>query len=749
MPTVVDSQNVVDSLDTAPDGLRAEIGSYFSIQDGGVGRPNQTGFANFNTNINKSSVTDRPTNQNTLIPTKKGRILFSGKEQAFRDQIQWKEYVESIVSEGGQFLDHQFDFRPPTITNTFHKNYHNPTYEDFTKQYDSNSLLNYNLVSYPYKDKDEMVQKIGDIKTRFDNASNFMIQGEQSLMEAMEQFANRLRNYSGSVNEISTKQRNIFDLQKVQRVTTGPAVSSFVFNTLPLFSPSKFPYFYMKELPQVESNTNAAEFKRIMNEYGKTKNIFQSIKQDLGFLNRSFNIGQQSQQFKLYDLLTIMTSSKITTITQASDETFLVPEDEIGFGTDSQRFLEGVSAARFLSEMRRFIDSNARDVNKIMNSQGSQTFFLGYKIEKYLDNDAGQPIQTYYTNDANFIDTQLKYGRRYIYKTKLLMGVLGSSYAYSNLFISEDDFTMKSTDGVEPSLLPSDFGRISSEKYRAYVDIDISPSFKVLEYEVDEDEVAFMDAPTLPPQVHIFNRKDKPSLEMNFSPNFFRVESVSGGSNKELMRALEPLTEADRRIVDLLAISKNSSVQPDYFTGIYEVYRTRKAPQSEDDFADSFLTTIDDKTSYVSINGNLPEENLDNMNGYFKDHLMVNEKYYYAFRALTYHGTPSNLTIPYEVELLRDSDEYKVNIKQYKYPMDKNYVFEKKAKRILKITPNIERLLFSEEESSSQWKLDEGSLVEEGTTKTFKIRVTSKHTGKKMDLNINFKLSKDDSFYEN
>tara|TARA_R110001592_G_scaffold84716_2_gene250357 strand:- start:539 stop:760 length:222 start_codon:yes stop_codon:yes gene_type:complete len=68
------------------------------------------------------------------------------------------------------------------------------------------------------------------------------------------------------------------------------------------------------------------------------------------------------------------------------------------------------------------------------------------------------------------------------------------------------------------------------------------------------------------------------------------------------------------------------------------------------------------------------------------------------------------------------------------------------AKRILKITPNIERLLFSAEEDRSTWKLDDGSLLNEGTTKTFKIRVTSKHTGKKIDLNINFKLSSDDSF---
>ncbi len=70
----------------------------------------------------------------------------------------------------------------------------------------------------------------------------------------------------------------------------------------------------------------------------------------------------------------------------------------------------------------------------------------------------------------------------------------------------------------------------------------------------------------------------------------------------------------------------------------------------------------------------LPNKVIDNMNGYFEDPIIPNRKYYYAFRAITYHGTPSNLTVPFEVELLRDSDEYKINISQYKYPSEKLYL---------------------------------------------------------------------------
>ena len=749
MQVVIDSQNVIGSLEEAPDILRAEIGSYHSP-------PEQNGLAtgpgpvNYKTNIDRSFIIPESGNDQVLIPTKKATILFTGLETRFRDQTQWNDYVSQAVSEGGQNLDHKFNLGLPDIENSFHKNYHNPSYEDATKRADSNTLLNYNLISYPYKEQSETVERIADIKTTFDEESNFVISSSGSLEVAMSQFQNRLLNFSGSVGEISTKQRNIFDLQRTQTIGLGSNSGRADPSTTPTMPVSVFPYHYKKTLPRIGANQNGLEFKDIMDDHGKTKNIFQSIKRDLSFLNRDFKIGSTTITAKLYDLISIMTSTSIVSIVAGSDEVFLTKKNEVDFGRRSDRFIESAEAVRFLSRMRTFIDDHSRDIKEIYNSTSCQTFLLGYKIEKYLDNSATQPIQTYYTNDENFFDTQLKYGRRYIYKTKVLLGILGSSYSYSNLFVSQNEAQMFDTNGQLATSIPSQFSQISDDKYRAYVDVEVKPSFKILEHEVDVDEVAFMDAPTLPPQVDLFNQKNKPTIEMRFSPMFVKVESVSSGDNVELMRALEPLTDTDNIIFELLQISKNSSVSPDYFTGIYEIYRTRTAPITEADFANSYLTTVDDQSGFsFPASMNIAEGILDNMDGFFEDYPIVNEKYYYAFRSLTYHGTPSNLTVPFEIELQKDSDEYKINISQYQYPNNKAYDMQKKAKRILKITPNIERLLFSREDDKSNWKLDDGSLIEEGTTKTFKIRVTSKHTGKKIDLNINFKLSKDDSFNQN
>jgi len=208
--------------------------------------------------------------------------------------------------------------------------------------------------------------------------------------------------------------------------------------------------------------------------------------------------------------------------------------------------------------------------------------------------------------------------------------------------------------------------------------------------------------------VYFFNQPQKPYVEFFFSPMY-----------------------EDRDGVD-------DSIRMEYFNGNYEIYRMDRPPSFMSEFEDAFLVSIDDQTTLAQ--SLLPDYSRENMNGYYADRITPNQKYYYAFKATTYHGTKSDFTVPFVVEMVRDSDEYKVMVSEYNIPVEKDYVFERSFKRIMKITPNIERLLFSEEESLANWRLDEGSMLTKNQTTKFKIRVTSKHTGKKMDINLNFFL---------
>lgn len=705
---VTDRENIITSLEEAPDRLRAEMGEYYSQ----LFNPITGEFSNLVTKsfssgkIRSAQIIPDLTNNQVLIPVKKVTITIEGEEHVFRDHTQWNEYVSQTITEGRRYLDHTFSFTQPSITNQFFKNFHSPQYEDNTKIYPSNQLINFNLISYPHKDDIETIKNIAQIRTRFDEL-------DPEVSDLLSEFPNRITNYTGSVTEISTKQRNIFNLRRGEDQRTL----------------SKFPYFYFQYTDQAVSlNT---EFVDKLMEYKKYKNLLQSIKKDLSFTNRSFIVGRTEVSGKIYDIISLLTSTSINRFQESSDELFLLREDDTSHSSPSERFVNQINSVRFLSEMRKFITNESRELEDIYNNQNCQTFLLGYKIEKYIDNDATRPIQTYYSVHNVHIDSQLKYGRKYIYKTKILLGILGSSYSYTNLRAAQGD--------NEPDAP-------TTEKYWAEVDVNVQPSFQVLEYEIGNHETAFVDTPMLTPHVSTYGQKNKAEVNFLFQPRFFTL----GDFGEEDLPPVGNLRPSDEQIANLYELAGDLRSAPDYFTGTYEIYRLNKSPEKMEDFANGFLTVVDEFMPSGNPDISVPILNSEIDYARFKDRLIPNQKYYYAFRTLTYHSTPSQLTEPIEIELQKDSDEYKISVKTYQYPDKKDYTYEKNAKRLIRIVPNIERLLFSEEVDANTWQLDGDNLVSKGAgpndNQTFKIRVTSKHTGKKMDLNVTFKLKLDDTF---
>jgi hypothetical protein len=88
-------------------------------------------------------------------------------------------------------------------------------------------------------------------------------------------------------------------------------------------------------------------------------------------------------------------------------------------------------------------------------------------------------------------------------------------------------------------------------------------------------------------------------------------------------------------------------------------------------------------------------------------------------------------------------------VKEYKIPVINLNSPKKSCKRIIKIEPNFSQLIFRDDEYDTlqaapnaigfpQDRLFNGN----GVGKKFKIRITSKHTGKKLDINLTFKLKK-------
>ena len=693
---ILDSDNVVNSLANAPDKLRAEIGKYYSSKTNLVtGEISLGPIRNHSSDkILSNNIKNLPDNDQLLIPVKNAEIEIIARSSNFRDMAQWETYVKETIQVDQQFLDHTFSLPIPNVVNEFVKNSHHPEYEDSTKVFPSNQLLNYNLISYPYDS--ESVKRIGYIKTPFDQIPT----NEMKVETLIDQFSNRIGNYSGSASEIEQKQRNIFN------INSQPGIKS----------KNDFPFYYSKGI-YGPTPTSVENFKTILFRNKKLKNILQLIKKDLSFSFASFNINGNTVQGKIYNAIELLTSTSLNSFSESTDEIFLLPENEVSHNSLSERFVRQVDTINFLSEMRSNLKT--RKLTEIFKCKNAESFHLGYKIEKYIDHTANQPIQTYYITNNRLVDTQIKYGRKYIYKTKILFGIFGSSYSYKNLKISE-----------------------SPDGFKAKVDVNIVPSFQILEFEIDNHEIAFVDTPTLKPDVEIFGNKGKPLVNFLLQPRLFTMGDLGEAADI----SVGDLRPSDKNIFNLYNLSGQNKTSPEYFTGIYEVYRLDYAPKDKYDFADGFLATLDESITVGKIGESI--ETVSVAHAYYSDNIVPNKKYYYVFRTLSYHGTPSVLSDVFEIELQKDSDEYKILVNPYHYPRIEDFTYKKSAKRILQITPNIERLLFSKEISGNNFEIDDASLVSSaGSGKSFKIRVTSKHTGKKFDINLRFKLNKDQSFH--
>ena len=124
----------------------------------------------------------------------------------------------------------------------------------------------------------------------------------------------------------------------------------------------------------------------------------------------------------------------------------------------------------------------------------------------------------------------------------------------------------------------------------------------------------------------------------------------------------------------------DDKVSREDLNGVYNIYRLDSPPKFMEEFEDAFLTSVDDQTTLVNKHASIPDYLADNLNGHYEDRIVQNQKYYYAFKTVTYHGTESGFTVPFEVEMLKDSDEYKVMVKEYEFPDSKNYTLKQKQR---------------------------------------------------------------------
>ena len=331
--------------------------------------------------------------------------------------------------------------------------------------------------------------------------------------------------------------------------------------------------------------------------------------------------------------------------------------------------------------------------------------FVIYKTEKYIDNDS-QPLQTFWMFEEDwkeYMDYQVKRDKTYRYELKAYSIIYGTQTQVANI--------------------------TETNKESIKVDMTSSPSFKMAIVDFETVSIKVSPKIPLPPYVQFLNESN--------AGNYIKIYlDLENDSRKEEFRII---TEQDATMVQNIPTDDEGKIDFEYSIedGKFEVFRLDEMPVSYNNFENAKILDVRNKYSSTSV--------------VYKESLLPNKKYYYMFRAVNFIGVPSNPSPIFEVELIKDASRSKIISRTI--TLEKQVVFHDKVfKNLIQIKPAFQQEVFNDQDqlvqdfNSFNKKINQislGTATDKVWGKKFKIRVKSKDTGKIIDLNVKFNLSKD------
>jgi hypothetical protein len=363
-------------------------------------------------------------------------------------------------------------------------------------------------------------------------------------------------------------------------------------------------------------------------------------------------------------------------------------------------------------------------------------------------------------------DSQVKYGEPYTYVVYAYVVVSGYDYSYSDLVVSrqiantEDaeskvvhclEFSQPGSDEASPALYsegsPSEGvdnslfteAQVSTyDKYLADLNISVEPSLKILEIPIFSKVVTVLDHPLQSLNTHKFQRMNDSKI-IGF---FNNIEPFVPKKYPNILTGADALYKASYLRSNDLLESEKISTPPRAKPSSVQIFRRLQKPTSFSDFNETDLITEKSlliKDSPFALSNCLYEEKVN-----------VNTKYYYVFRMRNQNRTPGHLTNVIEAELVDDGGYLYSVFEEYgegDFDSSIENQISERFKKIIRLVPNINQISFDDTDvdydniaASEIDNLTVGSLRDSIFGKTFKIRLTSKKTGKKIDLNVTYKL---------
>jgi len=390
----------------------------------------------------------------------------------------------------------------------------------------------------------------------------------------------------------------------------------------------------------------------------------------------------------------------------------------------------------------------------------------------------------------SYFDTQVKYGQAYNYTMYAYVATIGYNYAYENLVYSQ---RVASLEYEEPSadvayclqfkdalrhenadylygtswtsinLAAVDWGegwseariaRVASvqnefltnqytsinEPYLADFNFILEPTIKLTEVLMYSKTITVLDHPPGEVETAAFQRMDDSQM-IGFMA---RLDVPQKSAYPTTLNTTDEINKSAYLLSNDLIEKEISSAVSKSRVSRLEVYRKPVRPKYFDDFAPN--------ERVASIRLNLPNTHYKLTNYVFEDKVNVNQNYYYTLRFVNENGIAGQINNITQVELISDGG-YKYalfeRLKASDFVTEENNQPTEIIKKLFEIVPNINQVTINQSdldftgnayEQSELCKI--GALDHSIFDKQFKIRLTSRKTGKRLDLNINYNLTR-------
>lgn len=390
----------------------------------------------------------------------------------YKDDTAWIRYVQNICNPSTVYMDFCFDVENPIASGEievqnfspsmvyekadFKYNYYSKLYELTTGNSVTKETILPNLYMFLLNKEDEQNDRFFQLLTAGGEVEKSRIKGikpgnKQDFPEYFEVFGKAQRGIPAEkIRKISSKSKNIiFDsnsseiMKKAEELATSfPMQVNIEFTAdaatefTEVLSDSELTTSLISYLSLLPRNPTPEQQKKFHIRNEPMERFFEETQQNFESQPSQTTINKSSIDVKIIDIEKWMQKIvKNKKIVRTKNTSIIGEKSKADMSSAFEKMMYMII---FSGKLKTMVEKYNRSYTDISDGVKSYSETLCYKIEKFSENSS-EPIQTFWLPNSNkndvmkYIDTQIKYGKRYTYRASAYQFVIGSNYRYCNI----------------------------------------------------------------------------------------------------------------------------------------------------------------------------------------------------------------------------------------------------------------------------------------------------------------------------